>query len=172
VQFSVQEAYIVNSTFQKQVCTNALIDNRSSSEVPDDDIMNNPVNNGLANDVAYADALTDPDNNGSSGEVAHDDGSQEDKDDEPWGCLIPWDSSDNDSDESLLVNDDDNSTDDITGIPVAVANAPDNIDTDHPLGMDTVKQYGILSDPLFVLDLSNLDVNLNDPFGKYQSKYD
>jgi hypothetical protein len=30
--------------------------------------------------------------------------------------------------------------------------------------------YSLLSDPNLVMDLSNLDVNSNNPFGKYKSK--
>jgi hypothetical protein len=69
-------------------------------------------------------------------EVAADDGSDENVFDEPWGCLKPWESTDDESNESGL---DDNSNHDVADILVNTSNALlDGNESDHPMETDDV----------------------------------
>jgi hypothetical protein len=81
----------------------------------------------------------EPDNDGSFG-VAADDGSDEDAFDEPWGCLKPWESTNNKSTKS---GSDDDSNNDVADIAVNKSKALDGNKFDHPIETDNVMQYDI-----------------------------
>jgi hypothetical protein len=114
------------------VCSDSLPDNRTSSQATNDKgRRNNSVQNRPANNEAADDSLMEPDNNGSFGDAV-DDGLEEDNYDEPWGHLVPWESTnDESSNESGLDDDANNSTNDVAGIPANASKAPDGNKSDH-----------------------------------------
>jgi hypothetical protein len=264
--------YLSNRTLlihlsKDQVCANALKDHPPLHGVSNCNDTNNHENSGqLKRDTNYPD-LSYPEDGGAAGEY-DEETSEEDEYKAPWGCLVPWESSEDDSDSTLGDNKQDASVSDCAESQGSDLNPPESNNSEHPLETNSVTRYGIsftsseyvetkllkvlndahaphflyqdvlnwareanalnydfmprrtsrkaqikhiekwqqlqycrpetiqltlpgdgkvipvtrfpfvnmlyslLSDPLFVSDISNLDVNPNDPFGKYQSKDD